>query len=69
MDPANHRESHNEMTIGKAMSFPFVLPNRRHKKTAFEGGFSPLLIIDFILVFPWCPERDLNSHSAYAEGF
>lgn len=33
------------------------------------GGFTTLLIIDFILVFPWYPERDLNPHSANAEGF
>lgn len=41
----------------------------RHKKTALKGGFTTLLIIDFILVFPWYPERDLNPHSANAEGF
>ena len=32
---------------------------KNHPKVAC----TTLLIIDFILVFPWCPERDLNSHS------
>lgn len=31
--------------------------------------YTTLLIIDFILDFPWCPGRDLNPHSANAEGF
>ena len=31
--------------------------------------YTTLLIIDFILVFPWYPEWDLNPHSANAEGF
>nr|WP_122985325.1 hypothetical protein [Escherichia coli] len=35
-----------------------------------EGGFTTLLIaLILFLSFPWYPERDLNPHSANAEGF
>ncbi|EBR9318781.1 hypothetical protein D5N88_15655 [Salmonella enterica subsp. enterica serovar Panama] len=40
-----------------------------HKKTACEGGLTTLLFIDFIAFSVWYPERDLNPHSANAEGF
>ena len=34
------------------------------------GGFTTLLIaLILFLSFPWYPERDLNPHSANAEGF
>jgi hypothetical protein len=38
-----------------AISSPFHRhsTNYSHKKTAFKGGFTTLLIIDFILLFPW----------------
>lgn len=41
----------------------------KNKKTTFRWFFTTLLIIDFILLFPWYPEWDLNPHSANAEGF
>ncbi len=35
-----------------------------------EGGFhDTALSLILYLLFPWCPGRDLNPHSANAEGF
>ncbi len=46
-----------------------VTTSCRHKKPP-EGGFTTLLIAFILfLSFPWYPERDLNPHSANAEGF
>ncbi len=44
---------------GETMVKPEFQAIKNHPKVAY----TTLLIIDFILVFPWCPERDLNSHS------
>ncbi|HHF8884267.1 TPA: hypothetical protein ACPTYI_004502, partial [Escherichia coli] len=49
--------------------FTAIAQNTNTKKPP-EGGFTTLLIaLILFLSFPWYPERDLNPHSANAEGF
>ena len=58
-----------ELMLGKMLGK--MLGNRcSGKKKPPEGGFTTLLIaLILFLSFPWYPERDLNPHSANAEGF
>ncbi len=44
-------------------------PENRHKKTTFRWFYDTAYCFDYSVFFPWYPERDLNPHSANAEGF
>lgn len=43
--------------------------NYRHKKTTFRWFNDTAYCFDYSDVSQWYPERDLNPHSANAEGF
>jgi len=44
-------------------------PDFRHKKTTFRWFYDTAYCFDYSAFSPWYPERDLNPHSANAEGF
>jgi hypothetical protein len=44
-------------------------PDFRHKKTTFRWFHDTAYCFDYSPFSPWYPERDLNPHSANAEGF
>ncbi|MRT14831.1 hypothetical protein GJV07_21380 [Enterobacteriaceae bacterium RIT711] len=54
----------------KSVATPSPLTQIAESKKPPEGGFhDTALSLILLLLFPWCPGRDLNPHSANAEGF